>query len=74
VTAEKASRRGQTLRPGHALVQEGMPHDAEGRAVVGQGTAGRGRAKCECGWLSPVLPSGRARRNAHALHKAVLEP
>lgn len=63
------TRRGQTLLKGHALVGEGQPFNDAGRAVGYGWTGGEGRAKCECGALSPVLSSGRARQAWHADHK-----
>ena len=57
--------------PGHALWDEGAAHDERGIRIRGYwaGVSGDGRAKCECRWLSDVLPSGAARKRAHAEHK-----
>lgn len=55
---------------GHALVSEGAPHDINGCRLGWQGTFGRGRAKCSCGALSDVLPSGYQRKRWHREHKA----
>ncbi len=48
---------------GHGLL-------AEGRVPNGwsYGT-GSGRARCECGWESDILPTTAARQRAHRAHK-----
>ena len=59
-----------TTVPGHALKGDARPYTAEGEQVNrGEGTAGEGRALCECGWLSDSLPSGNKRRDAHRVHR-----
>lgn len=53
----------------HALVHNGTPHDEVGYELTDpKVTAGEGRAKCKCGWLSEELPSGGARREAYKRH------
>lgn len=53
---------------GHALWHEGAAYDDRGYRVEYPRTT-EGRAKCECGELSEVLPSGAARRRWHQGHK-----
>ena len=59
--------------PGHELIREGAPFEANGRSSYparwGSGTGGTGRGKCSCGALSEVLDSGAARKNWHRRHK-----
>ena len=59
---------------GHWLMNEGAPHDDDGvrmKATLGRwSTSGEGRAKCSCGELSEVLPSGSRRQQWHREHKA----
>jgi hypothetical protein len=58
-----------TRLAGHALLHEGAAHDYVGLRIV-YGDRSTGRAKCECGAMSEVLPSGAARRRWHAeIHK-----
>lgn len=55
---------------GHALLREGAVYDNNGHLPYGLVIrSGPGRAKCECGELSEVLPSGAARRRWHKVHK-----
>lgn len=57
---------------GHALAHEGAPHTKDGRIACGSffiRTAGEGCGKCECGELSPVMPSANARKTWHQRHK-----
>lgn len=56
---------------GHALVSEGAAFNDKGLRITYATAAGNeGRALCECGALSEVLPSGYARRRWHtAVHK-----
>lgn len=57
---------------GHGLRNEGAAYDDNGYPLDSGGyvvRTGPGRAKCECGELSEVLPSGAARRAWHAGHK-----
>lgn len=55
---------------GHSLLREGAIYDESGHLPYGQvNRSGPGRAKCECGELSWVLPSGAARKRWHAGHK-----
>jgi len=61
---------GQTRSRGHALISEGAAHDAEGQRVGSfMKTGGFGCAKCECGELSPELPSSNQRKDWHRDHK-----
>lgn len=60
---------GKTLVSGHTLRYEGAPFDDEGRRATAFSTGGRGRAKCSCGELSPVLDSGYQRKRWHREHK-----
>jgi hypothetical protein len=46
-----------------------LPHDADGVRVTAQGNAGDGCAKCQCGTLSPPLPSTKHRKAWHREHK-----
>ena len=64
--------RRNTLLDGHWLWWEGAPHDHRGGRIGWNGTGGVGSAKCSCGELSPVLPSGAARKRWHREHKAAL--
>ena len=62
-----------SLVKGHALVAEGAAFDKEGDSTkrVRYGTvAGRGRALCECGSVSPRLDSANQRKKWHREHKA----
>lgn len=57
---------------GHALRREGAVYDDNGRLLDSGGQvvrSGPGRAKCECGALSEVLPSTSARQKWHRDHK-----
>lgn len=77
------SQVGKTRLEGHALFGEGRPvswvKDSEHRSVhhIGLKTAyvdynalrPSGRALCECGAESPVLPSTAARKRWHREHK-----
>lgn len=55
-----------TRLAGHGLCREGAAYDEHGRLLGGWVfRSGPGRAKCECGELSEVLPSGAARRTWH---------
>lgn len=58
---------------GHGLHREGAAYDDNGNVVTSMFQVvwgGPGRAKCECGVLSEVLPSGAARRRWHReIHK-----
>ena len=58
-----------TQIPGHGLAGEGAAHDDQGRRINGH-TGGTGRAKCSCGEMSDVLPSGYKRKAWHREHKA----
>lgn len=61
--------------PGHWLESEGAPHDKKGRrlgSLWGYSTSGDGYGKCSCGKLSPLLPSGMARKKWHREHKEAL--
>jgi hypothetical protein len=53
---------------GHSLRGEGLPYEEDG--TVAQGPVGRG--KCQCGEMSEVLISDRARKAWHRRHKAEL--
>ncbi len=53
----------------HGLWFEGAPHDDKGHRIGWQGTSGVGRAVCRCGEMSPILPSGNARKAWHREHK-----
>lgn len=53
---------------GHALRNEGAAYYDNG-SQISYGDRSVGRAKCECGEMSEVLPSGAARRRWHAQHK-----
>ena len=59
--------------PGHELVSEGAPFEADGRSSYPTrwmgGTGGTGRGKCSCGELSDVLYSGAKRKSWHRGHK-----
>lgn len=59
---------------GHGLLNEGAPHDENGNRIWSHGfiggTSGQGRAKCSCGEMSDVLPSGQKRKAWHREHKA----
>jgi len=58
---------------GHAIADGGAPHDDNGNRVSPNswgGVGGSGRARCECGVLSDVLPSAARRRAWHRDHKA----
>lgn len=56
---------------GHSLRCEGAVFDERGQLSGGRVVrTGPGRAKCECGVLSEVLPSTAARRRWHRdVHK-----
>lgn len=56
----------------HALRFNGAPFTPDGEQVHEDSsvTAGVGSAKCSCGWLSEVLPSGAQRRAAFKEHKS----
>lgn len=60
---------------GHRLMHEGAPHDENGErlnplgARWGPSASGEGRAKCECGAMSEVLPSRNKRAQWHRDHK-----
>lgn len=56
----------------HALCYNGAPYDADGqlRHIDKRVTSGSGRARCACGALSDVLPTGSARRAWFKDHKA----
>lgn len=55
----------------HALCYNGAPYDADGqlRHIDKRITSGSGRARCACGALSDVLPTGSARRAWFKDHK-----
>jgi len=58
---------------GHGLRNEGAAYDDRGYPLDAGGyvvRSGPGRAKCECGELSEVLPSTSARKAWHRQHKA----
>ncbi len=62
-----------TFRDGtnpHNLKARGAAFSLPNLTQVEEGTGGTGVALCACGWYSEVLPSGRARKAAHAKHKA----
>lgn len=59
---------------GHELQREGAPYVKQGRRTflanpTSWSTSGQGRALCSCGWTSPVLNTGAARKAAHRSHK-----
>ena len=58
---------------GHALLAEGAPYDDHGQRIWPSGHAGPGRAKCQCGVMSAVLPSARQRQAWHRQHKNDLD-
>lgn len=60
-----------TVLHGHKLRGEGAPYNESGAPVriASWSVGGEGRAKCECGDLSEVLPSAAARKRWHRLHK-----
>jgi hypothetical protein len=61
------------LLRGHALVFEGAAHnDAGGRMGTYMTTSGFGRAKCECGEMSPNLSSANRRKDWHRDHKETI--
>lgn len=65
--------RGPLLVPGHTLVGKGRPYDENGDGLSWSSSpVGEGRAKCECGWLSPVLASVRDRKLYHYEHKRMV--
>jgi hypothetical protein len=53
------SLKGKTLLKGHSLIREGKTYSG----------LKEGSARCECGQLSPTLPSTNARQLWHAAHK-----
>ena len=59
--------------PGHELVSEGAPFNADGRSSYPTrwmgGTGGTGRGRCSCGALSDVVDSGAKRKSWHRGHK-----
>lgn len=58
---------------GHGLQSEGAAHDSIGRRLRNSsGASGDGRAKCSCGVLSDVVPSGNQRKIWHKQHKAAV--
>lgn len=68
------NRVGQTVLPGHGLVDEGSAHDEHGNRIWVSNNAcdafsGPGRALCKCGELSEELPTKAARRRWHNAHK-----
>lgn len=60
---------------GHALQAQGAPHDENGEHIEDNtrysynSASGDGRAKCQCGAMSDVLPSRNARARWHRDHK-----
>ena len=67
--------RPSTRLAGHDLLDEGAAYVKDGRhsrRARNYGTGGEGRAKCLCGELSPVLPSGTTRKQWHREHKAAI--
>lgn len=57
----------------HALRYYGAPHDDDGELIQPgpKTTSGEGRAKCKCGALSPILPTGLDRRGWFDIHRDV---
>lgn len=53
----------------HNLKARGAAFSLPNLTQVEEGTGGTGVALCTCGWTSEPLPSGRARKAAHAEHK-----
>ena len=64
-----------TRLKGHVLLREGDPFDHRKRMIRAlHNTPTPGRAMCECGAMSKVLPSGGARKRWHKEHKAAMTP
>lgn len=64
-----------TRVPGHGLRGEGAAHVYNVRGEIVReygfsGVGGLGRALCECGVTSPLLPSAGQRKSWHRDHKA----
>lgn len=59
---------------GHALANEGAPHNANGLRVwkAYGSTAGEGHGKCSCGTISPLFLSAAERNRWHRQHKALV--
>ncbi len=56
--------------PGHKLIAKGAPHGSNGKPTkLHSPRVHVGRAKCECGVLSPILGSWADRRDWHQAHK-----
>jgi hypothetical protein len=53
---------------GHALIEDGAPHNDRGVATVSK----FGRGKCECGALSPAGGTIIGRKRWHRKHKQEL--
>lgn len=56
-----------TRLAGHGLIAEGWPYI--GTEVRKSHRSGHGMGKCECGTMSPMLPSTAARKRWHRDHK-----
>jgi hypothetical protein len=62
---------------GHALQREGAAFQAVGgrwERIDWRSPAGTGRALCECGAVSDVLPSANKRKAWHRAHKSEGQP
>jgi hypothetical protein len=69
----KPTKKGETLLKGHALLWEGMAMKEmptrRGGPIWTYSRDKKGPARCECGELSPSLPSTNQRQAWHRAHK-----